>query len=60
VEARESHIDELLRLHREAGLRPVPVPLGGMPRGATLAMCAIADDIALRLGLFLADGVIAR
>jgi hypothetical protein len=48
---------ELLGLWRAGKIKPVPVRLGRLPEHATEPMRLIADDIALRLGLLLAEGV---
>jgi hypothetical protein len=54
--AREPQVRALLGLHAAGELEPVPVELGPMPPNATPAMRAIAADIALRIGLRLAEG----
>ena len=51
---REPEMRTLLEEHRAGRLEPVPVRLGDMPARASRAMHAVAEDMALRMGLRLA------
>jgi hypothetical protein len=56
VDGHEALVYELLRLYRAGRLTPEPIELGPLPEHATSAMRAVAEDMALRLGLLLAEG----
>jgi hypothetical protein len=57
VDAEEPHIHELLGLWHAGKIAPAPLMLGRMPDHATEPMRLIAEDIALRLGLLLREGI---